>query len=131
MVAHERLTEQRATIDWLLAKPRSFKNLPPILDLNGTSENKMEETFYSCPKLYSIFVKRKKVWIIRLDRVWNKHFLKIGILVRIYVPFLRSAEVFGQLGEDETWKFLRLAKIGLIIAECGWTEKWVFCKYSK
>lgn len=37
--------------------------------------------------------------------------------MRIYVPFLRSPEVFGQLGKDETWKFLIHAKIELIINE--------------
>ena len=35
MVAHERLTEQSATMEWLLAKPRSFSNLPAFLDLHG------------------------------------------------------------------------------------------------
>ena len=35
LVAHERLTEPRVTIEWLLAKPRSFPNLPAFLDLNG------------------------------------------------------------------------------------------------
>ena len=36
MVAHERLTEPRVTIDWLLAKPRIFSNLPAFLDLSGS-----------------------------------------------------------------------------------------------
>ena len=35
MVAHETLTEPRVTMEWLLAKPRSFSNLPVFLDLNG------------------------------------------------------------------------------------------------
>ena len=33
MVAHERLTEPRFTMESLLAKPRSFWNLPAVLDL--------------------------------------------------------------------------------------------------
>ena len=33
VVAHERLTEPRATIEGLLAKPRSFSNLHPFWDL--------------------------------------------------------------------------------------------------
>ena len=35
VVAHERLLEPRVTMEWLLAKPRSFSNLPTFLDLNG------------------------------------------------------------------------------------------------
>ena len=35
MVAPERLTEPRVTIERFLAKPRSFSNLPAFLDLNG------------------------------------------------------------------------------------------------
>ena len=34
-VAHGRLTEPRATKEWLPAKPRSLSNLPAFLDLNG------------------------------------------------------------------------------------------------
>ena len=33
--AHDRLTEPRVTIYWLLAKLMSFSNLPAFLDLNG------------------------------------------------------------------------------------------------
>ena len=33
MVAHERLTEPCARMEWILAKPRSFFNLPAFLDL--------------------------------------------------------------------------------------------------
>ena len=36
MVTHERLIEPLVTIEWLLAKPRSFSNLPACLDLDGT-----------------------------------------------------------------------------------------------
>ena len=36
VVAHERLTEPRVPMEWLLAKPRSFSNLSAFLDLNGT-----------------------------------------------------------------------------------------------
>ena len=36
MVAHERLTEPRVTIEILLAKPRSFSNLPAFSDLEGS-----------------------------------------------------------------------------------------------
>ena len=36
VVAHERLTESRVTMSWLLAKPKSFSNLPAFLDLNGS-----------------------------------------------------------------------------------------------
>ena len=35
MVVRERLTEPRVTIEGLLAKPRSFSNLPAFLDVNG------------------------------------------------------------------------------------------------
>ena len=35
VVAHERLTEPRITMEWLLAKLRSFSNLSAFLDLNG------------------------------------------------------------------------------------------------
>ena len=35
MVAHERLTEPRVIMKGLLAKPRSFSNLPVFLNLNG------------------------------------------------------------------------------------------------
>ena len=35
VVAFERLPEPRVTIEWLLAKPRSFSNLPAFLDLYG------------------------------------------------------------------------------------------------
>ena len=34
MVTHERLTEPRVIMKWLLAKPRSFSNLPAFHDLN-------------------------------------------------------------------------------------------------
>ena len=34
-MAHERLTEQRVTIDRLLAKSRTFSNLPAFLDFNS------------------------------------------------------------------------------------------------
>ena len=36
VVAHEKLTESRVKMGSLLAKPRSFLNLPAFLDLNGT-----------------------------------------------------------------------------------------------
>ena len=36
VVAHETLTEPRVTIELLLAKPRTFSNLPAFLDFNGT-----------------------------------------------------------------------------------------------
>ena len=35
MVAHERLTKPRVTIEGLLEKPSSFSNLPAFLDLHG------------------------------------------------------------------------------------------------
>ena len=35
MVAHDRLIEPRVTIEGLLAKPRSFSNLPAFVDHNG------------------------------------------------------------------------------------------------
>ena len=37
-MAHERLTEPRVTMKWLLAKPRSLFNLPVFLDLNGRTK---------------------------------------------------------------------------------------------
>ena len=37
LVAHERLTEQRVTIEWLLAKPKSFSNTPAFLDFRGST----------------------------------------------------------------------------------------------
>ena len=37
VVAHERLTEPRVTMEWLLAKLGSFSNLPAFLYLNGIS----------------------------------------------------------------------------------------------
>ena len=33
--AHERLIEPQVTMQWLLAKPRSFSNIPAFLDING------------------------------------------------------------------------------------------------
>ena len=36
MVAQERLTEPRITLERLLEKPRSFSNLPVFLDINGS-----------------------------------------------------------------------------------------------
>ena len=39
MVAHERLTEPRVTMDRLLAKPMSFSNVPAFLDLDGSKNN--------------------------------------------------------------------------------------------
>ena len=36
MVAHERLTEPRVTTSELLAKPKSFSNLPAFSDLYGS-----------------------------------------------------------------------------------------------
>ena len=33
--AHERLIEPQVTMQWLLAKPMSFSNIPAFLDLNG------------------------------------------------------------------------------------------------
>ena len=35
VVAHERLTEPRVTMEWLLAKPQSFSNLSAFLDPYG------------------------------------------------------------------------------------------------
>ena len=35
VVAHERLTEPRVTMEWLLAKPNSLSNIPAFLDPNG------------------------------------------------------------------------------------------------
>ena len=35
MVAHERLTEPRVTIEWLLPKRNSLSDLPAFLDVNG------------------------------------------------------------------------------------------------
>ena len=37
VVARERLSELRVTMEWLLAKPRSISNLPAFLDLNGNN----------------------------------------------------------------------------------------------
>ena len=34
-MAHERLTQSRVTIECVLAKPRSFSNLPAFSDLTG------------------------------------------------------------------------------------------------
>ena len=39
VVVHERLTEPRVTIEWLLIKPKSFENLPAFLDLNDSWRN--------------------------------------------------------------------------------------------
>ena len=36
LMAHERLTVPRVKMEWLLAKPRSFSNLPAFVDLDGT-----------------------------------------------------------------------------------------------
>ena len=36
VVAHERPTEPRVTMELLLAKPRSFSTIPVFLDLNGS-----------------------------------------------------------------------------------------------
>ena len=38
MVAHERLTEPRDTIDWLLAKRNSLSDLPAFLGVYGSLE---------------------------------------------------------------------------------------------
>ena len=35
VVAHERVTEPHVIMKWLLAKPRSFLNLPAFKNLNG------------------------------------------------------------------------------------------------
>ena len=40
VVAHERLTEPIVTMESLLAKPRSFSNLPAFLDLNSIIKKK-------------------------------------------------------------------------------------------
>ena len=40
-MALERLTEPRVTMEGLIAKPRSFSNLPAFLDLNGMKNNSM------------------------------------------------------------------------------------------
>ena len=47
MVTHERLTEPRVTMEWLLAKPRSSSNLPTFLDLNGIFSNIYENKKFS------------------------------------------------------------------------------------
>ena len=43
MVAHERLTEPRITMEGLLAKPRSFSNFPAFLDLDGRIKQNIRE----------------------------------------------------------------------------------------
>ena len=41
VVAHERHTEPRVTIEWLITKSRSFSNLPASSDLNGRNFTKL------------------------------------------------------------------------------------------
>ena len=53
MVAHERRTEPRVTIEWLLAKPRSFSNLRAFLDLNGTILRMMNQSWTRVPSVLS------------------------------------------------------------------------------
>ena len=43
MVAYERLTEPRVTMEGILAKPRSVSHLPAFLDLNGRKLNRKNE----------------------------------------------------------------------------------------
>ena len=76
MVANERLTEPRVAMEWLLAKPRSFSNLPAFLDLNGTktistirskidykTENRLEgQNFHTMPKVEN----KAEIWILSL-----------------------------------------------------------------
>ena len=35
VMARERLIEPHVTMEWILAEPRSFSNLPAFSDLNG------------------------------------------------------------------------------------------------
>ena len=64
VVAHERLTGPRVTMEWLLAKPRSFSNLTAFLDLMVKKFNKNRSK-----KLFWKFSLRfQKIW-----RNWRQY----------------------------------------------------------
>ena len=59
-MAQERLTEPRVTMKRLLAKPRSFSNLPAFLDLNGITFSVNPGFDYFNETCIFCFLKQKK-----------------------------------------------------------------------
>ena len=66
VVAHERLAKLRVTMKLLLAKPRSFLNLPAFLDLNGSRS----ELLY--------FQDFSEKWLVLIVFLNQKCFYKFG-----------------------------------------------------
>ena len=62
VVAHERLTEPGVTMDWLLAKPRSFSNLPAFLDISICSVKAWVCANFNCLSTFCIY----DTWLQRL-----------------------------------------------------------------
>ena len=64
-VTHERLTEPRVTMEWLLAEPRSFSNLPVFLNLNGMWNFIILLTLYKMlmyEYLFELYREILKIW---------------------------------------------------------------------
>ena len=55
-MAYERLTEPRITMEQLLAKPRSFSNLPAFLDPNGKFNKSDIKTYTLRNILYCLVI---------------------------------------------------------------------------
>ena len=71
MVSHERLAEPLVTMKWLLAKPRSFSNLPAFLDLYDTWKMSIENRkMKRSPKVYQSTTIRVQIF------VWNNLVLR-------------------------------------------------------
>ena len=111
MVAHERLTEQRVTIEWHLAKRWSFSNLPAFLDFNGI-EWKKSLSYQKWTHCHSL-------------SFWAYQALPIGMLygkTSSEKIFKISSEGFWDLWINESWRETIHVPF-LVISSLKWFSK--------
>ena len=84
MVARARLTEPRVTMEWLLAKPRSFSNLPAFLDLHGRRRSREKNIILLSYPIFQLFSRRVILSFVS-DVVWSEVRSTLLNLVYIYI----------------------------------------------
>ena len=97
-MAHERLTESRAQLEWLLSKPRSFSTLPAFLDLNGISRI----WNFSGQAYFNLGIPIPEIWDLSVVGIFREHLLivvqKTGMMPNIFkfsnCGFLTESAIF-------------------------------------
>ena len=86
MVAHERLTEPRVTMEWILEKSRSFSNLHAFLDLNGRETHFKFVFKVYIEMCYSILLYTEFRNIARIYTNWIIPILLTNTSIQIFAP---------------------------------------------